>query len=189
MGLIEAAFAGAAQGFSNATQQNNAMEIGSINRGLDFSFRELMDARVAERNATEEKSRYDRGRGDVKADYDLKRADTKADAETKHGYDLDLQRERNKGYATARASGGTKSMAGYTEWKKDNPDGTYEDFMRTVSSAKDNQEKRITETAMKLKESNVGMTTEEALAEATQLVTRIKSTKEKKTPQKNWNEY
>lgn len=65
-GLMESLAAGAASGFSNATQQNNAAEISSLNRKNEFSIREMMDARIAER----EQSRYDRNRSDLKDDRD-----------------------------------------------------------------------------------------------------------------------
>lgn len=149
-GLIESVFAGAANGFSNATQQNNAAELGSMNRQLDFSVRELMEQRIAERNKAGEAEQYARNRGDVVSDKATAREQTLADQDTAQKNALELQREKNKGYATARASGGAKGMAGYNEWKKDNPDGTYEEFLQTVSSAKVNDSKLIADTAQKL---------------------------------------
>lgn len=149
-GLLSSVLAGAGQGFSNATQQNNQFEINSINRNLDWSIKSLMDERIAERARTakiddrgiaktEEADRYTRNRDDALADQGTAQENA-----------LALVRERNKGYATARASGGAKGMAGYTEWKKDNPDGTYEEFLQTVSSSKVNNDKQIADTAQKL---------------------------------------
>jgi hypothetical protein len=176
---MESLAAGALQGFSNATQQNNAVEIASIKRDTDFTIRELMDARVAERAAAADKNKYDRDRADVKADYDLKRTDTKADAETKHKYDLELMKERNKPYTTgARGSKGGARSVDFDRWKEDNPDGTWEEFQRLSVEIKSNKEKMIVDTTTKIldsaKKNFEDKTIEQARKEAEEIVSGVK---------------
>ena len=139
-GLMESLLAGASQGFSNATQQNNAAEIANLNRQTDFSIRELMDQRVAERALKTDNAKYERGRKDTLDDQ--KTAQTNA---------LELQRERNKGYVAAGSSrSGGVQLAAYREYQKDNPDASYADFLRMSSSAKVDEEKQLADEARKI---------------------------------------
>ncbi len=179
-GLMESLFAGGMQGFSNATQQNNAVEIASIKRDTDFTIRELMDARVAERAAAVDQNKYARDRADVKADYDLKRTDTKADAETKHKYDMELMDKRNEPYksgARGGSRGGARSVD-FDRWKQDNPDGTWEEFQRLNVEIKSNKEKMIADTTTKIldsaKKNFEDKTIEQARKEAEEIVSGVK---------------
>lgn len=79
MGLLSTVMAGAAQGFSNATQQNNQADIAMINRQLDWSIKSLMDERVADRAKTDEAARYTRGKTDESEKYTRDRSDKKTD--------------------------------------------------------------------------------------------------------------
>jgi hypothetical protein len=144
-GLIESMLAGGGQGAANASAQNTAAAQNMNLQQMQVEVRALMDQRIAER--------------------------AKTDMETKHGYDLDLQKERNKPYTTgARGSKAGARSVDFDRWKQDNPDGTWEEFQRLSVDIKSNQEKQITDAALKLKQADPYMNIEDARAQAAQLV-------------------
>lgn len=69
-GLMGAIASGGAQGFARGTEQNSSVAQNMNMQQMNIMVRELMDARVAERAATADKTKYDRSREDVKADRD-----------------------------------------------------------------------------------------------------------------------
>lgn len=172
-GIMESTLGGALSGISNAFQQNMQMQNNSDMRKLDYDMKMDMDARVAERNKTLEADQHARNIGDEVTQHARNRGEALADQKTAQGNALELQRERNKGYS-ARATGGAKGMAGFNAWKEDNPDGTYEEFLQTISSSKVNDNKLIADTAQKLlaeerKNFNDKYTMDQAIADAKKL--------------------
>jgi hypothetical protein len=174
-GLIESMLAGGGQGAANASTQNTAAAQNMNLQQMQIEVKTLMDQRIAERAAQGEQAKYDRTR-----------EDTKTDMETKHGYDLELQKERNKPYTTgARGSKAGAREADFDRWKQDNPDGTWEEFQRLSVDIKSNQEKQITDAALKLKQADPYLPIDQAREQATQLV--MGKTADRAAPTKPFN--
>ncbi|MFA6204461.1 MAG: hypothetical protein WC710_14885 [Gallionella sp.] len=173
-GLIESMLAGGGQGAANASTQNTVAAQNMNLQQLQIEVKTLMDQRIAERAAQGEQAKYDRTREDAKADL-----------ETKHGYDLELMKERNKPYTTgARGSKAGARSVDFDRWKEDNPDGTFEEYRRMLAGTKNDEGERETKIAVELMKTDSMLKPEEALSKARKLTGREVAETEKKIPTK-----
>jgi hypothetical protein len=141
---------------------------------MQIEVKTLMDQRIAERAAQGEQAKYDRTR-----------EDTKTDMETKHGYDLELMKERNKPYTTgARGSKAGARSVDFDRWKEDNPDGTFEEYRLMLAGTKNVEGERETKIALELMKVDTMMKPEEALSKARKLTGKEDAAPEVKIPKK-----